>query len=258
MIDRSYRLNLRLLEVAVCLAVASWAVPAAAAPEGASRSKRFRLHADTEFFGVTHFADATDPAAARVDTTLVGFGIGRPAMLDSGACVGGGLGVCALGVRPTWGLGFGFSFADQRAVVGARFAFTVDGLFFHDQDRSFSLVGGQFVPYFRWIFLPGRTFRPYVEGRLGLGGGSFAERDDDGDVRLNAGVIYPAVGGGGGLHIFIIDAFSLDLGLNLDYIAPHTRARTRIAGNLTVERDWEQSANVVNFAALAGFSVWFD
>jgi hypothetical protein len=255
MMGRSFRLILRLLPLTLAMVVVAWIHPAAAAP-AASRAKRFRLHADTEVFGVTHFDDRTRPAAGRVDSTLVGFGIGRPTLADSGACVGAGLGICVLGVRPLWGLGFGFAFAEQRAVVGARFAFTADGIF-NDNDTRFAVVGGQFIPYFRWIFMPGRTIRPYVEGRFGLGGGNVSFRDDEGDERSRYGVIYPTLGAGGGMHIFILDAFSLDLGLNLDYLAPHTRSRTRLIGDLTSEQDWEQSANVVNFGVLAGFSVWF-
>jgi hypothetical protein len=255
MLDRRFRLILRMLPLLLAIVAIGWAIPASAAP-GSSRAKRFRLHADTEFFGVTHFDDRTDPAGARVDSTLVGFGIGRPPIADSGACGGGVLAICSLGVRPLWGLGFGFAFAEQQGIVGARFAFTADGLF-RDNDTRLSLVGGQFVPYFRWVFLPGRTVRPYVEGRLGLGGGSTTWRDRNDDERESYGVIYPTVGAGGGVHIFIIDAFSLDLGLNFDYLAPHTRGRTRV-GPVTIERDWEQASNVINFAALAGFSVWFD
>lgn len=263
MMDRSLLMVLRALSLALAVAVVSWAAPAAAAPATAptSRAKRFRLHADTEFFGFTHFDDRTRPAMNRTDSNVVGFGVGRPTLTDSGACAGALFGACVLSVRPTWGLGFGYAFLEQRAVVGARFAFAVDGLFVDNAaDHTFTFVGGQFVPYFRWIFMPGRTFRPYVEGRLGLGGGAASFRDDD-DDRASVGVIYPTVGGGGGVHIFIIDAFSIDLGLNLDYMAPHDRTRTVTetpVGTVTNERGWEQVANVVNFSALAGFSVWFD
>ena len=251
---------LRALPFVLALMVVAWVAPAAAAPAGSSRAKRFRLHADTEFFGFTHFDDRRDPPSARRDSNLVGFGIGRPTLLDSGVCAGGRLGQCVLSVRPTWGLGFGYAFAEQRAVIGARFAFTVDGVFFPDADESFTLVGGQFVPYFRWIFLPEKRFRPYVEGRFGLGGGSIAFRDDDGDERARTGIIYPTVGFGGGLHIFVVDAFSVDLGLNFDYVAPHSRARTEttVLGVTVInERDWEQDYNIINFGALAGFSIWF-
>jgi hypothetical protein len=250
MMDRSLFMVLRALPLVLALVVVSWVTSAAAAPAPGSQPKRFRLHVDTEFFGFTHF----DPAEGGSDTNVVGFGIGRPALVDSGSCPGA---FCFLGVRPVWGLGFGYAFAQQRAVIGGRFGFAVDGAFNEDNDSGATSVGGVFVPYFRWIFLPGQTFRPYVEGRFGLGGGQFRTRDGDGDETLRVGVIYPTVGAGGGLHIFIVDAFSFDLGLNFDYVAPHNRIRERIFGDIVREEGWEHAFNVFNVAAIAGFSVWF-
>lgn len=246
MMDRSLPVILRGLPVCAALAVASWVAPASAQDSTPrARGKRFRLHADTEFFGFTHIDDETgmDP----VDTNIVGFGIGRPPLLDTNFFV-----------RPVWGVGFGYAFLQQRAVVGARLAFAVDGIFDDDDvdDDSTTLVAGLFVPYFRWIFLPGRTFRPYVEGRFGLGGSTSTFRAAS-DTRMTTSTIYPTVGAGGGVHIFIIDAFSVDLGLNVDYLAPHSKTTNEVMGMID-EGDFEQDSNVVNLAALAGFSVWFD
>lgn len=228
---------------------------AQAAPKTFAKDRRFRIHADTEFFGFTHLADA-GPGPDAPPVNVVGFGIGRPTLGDGGTCVAGSFG-CALAVRPLFGFGFGYLFPGQRALLGARMSIVVDGVF-GDGDARSTYVAGQFVPYFRWIFLPGRMVRPYVEGRFGLGGGSIVDHNVGMLDSASTGVIYPRVGVGGGVHIFVIDAFSVDLGLNADYFAPHGRTTVNPRPDPAPADygEWQALAHVVNIAALAGFSVW--
>ncbi len=218
------------------------------------KTPRIRIHADTDFFGWTNIDDE-GPGPDDPDLNVVGFGFGRPTLTDSGLCSV----ACQLSVRPVWGLGIGVVLLRGQIVVGTRFSFTVDGIY-DDDDNSgdaLNLVAGQFVPYFRWVFLPGRRFRPYAELRFGIGGGTAVQNEPGNvdDAKITTNVIYPTVGLGGGVHIFLVDAFSLDAGLNFDYAAPHGRTIIEPdGGNDTPEYD--PIANVYNLGVLLGFSVW--
>ncbi len=248
------------LSLGVALGAFAWStVASAAAPAPSADGRRFRLHADTDFFGYTHIDDE-GPGPDADDVNIVGFGFGRPTLTDSQVCAGA-VGGCALGVRPLFGIGFGYAIVPNNAILGVRFSFTVDGAFVDNDDEGHvTLVGGQFVPYFHWMFIPGSQFRPYVEGRFGLGGGasvSTVHPPDTPDFKSTTNIIYPTVGVGGGMHIFIIDALSFDAGLNFDFLAPHGRTVTDPdLDPMTDDEDYEPMANVFNLAVMAGFSVW--
>jgi len=214
--------------------------------------KRFRLHADTEFLGVSIF----DPDGSGDAVGAAGFGVGRPNTVD-----GGRIGLGQIQQAPTYGFGFGYVFAQDRAIVGARASLIVNGTFDEAPDsavdQSTTTVGGYIVPYFQWMFMPGNWARPYIEARLGFGGGATKVTTDapgmDSEVTIHS--ISPNVGIGGGAHLFIIDAFSVDLGLNIDYFAPHGRATGDVPDDA---EDWDEIGDLVTIGVLAGFSVWFD
>jgi hypothetical protein len=227
------------------MAAMAWCVPlllflpsVGMARSAKDRGHRVRLHADTEAFGFTHVSRGGAPG----NTNIVGFGLGRPPFLDGGF------------VRPVWGLGLAYVFAGQRAVLGARFAFAVDGVFRTDDVASTTSVAGNFVPYFRWVFLHGRRFRPYVTVRFGLGGGTLIEPLDE-SSNFQVSSFWPTAGAGTGLHAFVTDELSLDLGLDFDYAAPH--AITKSETEFMTAVGGLQSANVFSLGLLVGFSVWF-
>jgi len=228
---------------------------AAAAPKAkGAYGKPWRLHFESEFFGLTH--TNLDGGDVDVDDewTSVGFGIGRQALIDGTAA--GGLGTFAVFYsRPILSFGVGYAFSKERAIVGAKVALTVDGYDVGDSGH-FTLVGGRFIPYFQWMFLPERWARPYVEVRVGFGGSASID-DDEGpfDMADALHVIYPQVGFGGGVHLFPVDYFSIDLGLNFDYLAPHTRVTYRDPPPDNTE--WDKYGDVINFGVLLGASVWF-
>ncbi len=239
------------MALALGAAALGWSSTAEAKPPGpGAQDARFRFHGETDFLGFTHI----NPDGAGDSFNMVGFGFGRPTLIDSGPIF--------INARPTWSLGFGYVFHPVSAFsgnVGARFAFVVDGVGNDnpDDDVWTTLVGGNFVPYFRFIFLPGRTFRPYAEIRFGLGGSSRIVNDRDADAKVTTSSIYPAVGAAGGVHIFIIDAFSFDVGGSLDYYAPHGRTHVDPEPPGAPDPEWEKAADVLNIAIQAGFSVWF-
>jgi len=227
-----------------------------------ANNKRFRLHIDTSIFDFTHFNadggsdDPDDDADDEFNT--VGFGPGRPNRID-GSASESLLGV-GLHPRPLLGIGFGYVFLGDRAVVGGRVALSIDGVGLGGNAGRGTLVSGELTPYFHWMFLPGRWIRPYVEGRFGFGGGtatSHGDLDNDGedDDKSTDHLIYPTFGIGGGIHLFPVEYFSVDLGLDLDYVAPHTRQTSSVEG--LDDTEWGKRGDAVVLAVRGGLSVWF-
>ncbi len=220
--------------------------PEASAAEPTNSGKQFRFHGELEPLAFTHW----NPDGDGDNVNTFGFGFGRTTAIDASI------------LPPTWSLGFGYVFLDGNAIVGARFAFQVqtskqdDESDMMDDDVRTTLVGGQLIPYFRYLFLPGKRVRPFVEGRFGVTGTTVTARDEDDDFSSTTNSVGPVVGAGGGAHIFLTDAFSVDAGLTFDYFAPHSRNETTIA-DTTTENDYEKDGDLLNIAAQVGFSVWF-
>ena len=239
--------------VVAALGAAVMAAPstADAAPVKGADGKRFRLHGELDVLSFYHY----NPDGPGPSFNGGGFGIGRTNLIDAG----GGLGA-TLHPRPVWSLGFGFLFADYRALLGFKVAFAVDGFTDDDADDigddAVTLLSGQLVPYFRWMFLPRSRFRPFIDAHFGFGGGSVIRDNDPGDFRSVTSIIWPNVGGGGGVSIFIIDAFSLDLGLMFDYFAPFSATDVEDDGDIT-DDDLDKAGDLIDLSAQAGLSVWF-
>lgn len=224
---------------------------------------RFRFHAATDAFGFQYAVprgedlDAVedpDPEAVLGASATaegpalnrIGVGLGRLSLADEGA-------MQILRPMPGWSVGFGVMFAEFRAVAGARVHVAYESLDDGDGPRL-GLVSGQFVPYLRWLGRAGERVRPYGELRIGLGGGAIGQRNDAGSGVLRT--LYPTVGLEAGAAIFVVDYFSVDVGLGADYFAPFGRAKAE-SGGTTIRSDWLRSADVLNAALTVGFSVWF-
>lgn len=205
--------------------------------DGAEDS-HLRVHVDSEALGGAWSRNANGD-----DSLTFGAGLARPSLLDHSAVFS----------RPLFGFGLGWVFARDRAVLGAKMGLSVDG-YDLDSSRRATSVGARFVPYFHWMFLPGRAVRPYAEGRIGLGGGAISTDPGAGGRRTDR-LIYPIVGAGAGVHIFPRNYFSVDLGFNVDYARPYASTVYRDAG--TPDTDWRKSADVLNFGVLLGLSTWF-
>lgn len=205
----------------------------------------WRLHIDTDALGFTHInrdgGGMNDDADK--DNNL-GFGIGRLSLVD--------------GTINALGIGFGYGFLDTRAIVGARFSLVVDGSNLGEDAKTTSFRGN-FQPYFQWMFLPDSWVRPYVEARVGIGGGVTADKTNNGggpETRTVNNSLYAYGGVGGGVHLFPVDYFSVDLGLNLNMAGVYGKGKTT-TGDVTMETDWDNQAFVLNLAAMVGFSTWF-
>lgn len=218
------------------------------AAEPSNTGKRFRFHGETDLFGVTHF----NPDGNGDNTNTVGFGFGRLTGIDASLA------------PPMWALGLGYIILDGNAIVGGRFSFAVNTTRDEDQqnndgprdDTRVTVVGGQFVPYFRYLFRPGRRVRPFLEGRFGLLGVTTSVRNDDDSSESTTNAVGPIVGISGGAHFFIVDAFSVDVGGAFDYVAPHSRTERR-DGDVREENDYSKNGDAINFGIVAGFSAWF-
>ncbi|MGH1348182.1 MAG: hypothetical protein ACRBN8_41895 [Nannocystales bacterium] len=233
---------------ALAAAAVAFASSGASAAEPTNTGKRFRFHGELDVLSFSHF----NPDGDGENTNRLGFGFGRPTGADR------------LLVPPVWSLGFGYVFLGGNAIVGGRFAFNLDTE--GDEDDGgpggpvpsrTTAVSGQLVPYFRYLFLPGKRARPFIEGRFGFGGSAGSTRiETDPEQLYSFSEIHPIVGVGGGAHIFLIDAFSIDLALTFDYAAPHTKGRSEV-GDVIIEEDYSKDGDFINLAAQAGFSVWF-
>lgn len=220
----------------------------ASAAEPTNSGKRFRFHGELDVLSFSHF----NPDGNGENTNTIGFGFGKTTGIDSYLFV------------PSWSLGFGYVILDERAVVGGRFVFDLTSTSDEEDDGAgdfvdsrATVVSGQLVPYFRYIFMPGKRARPFLEGRFGLGGSAISTTTTtDPETRSSTSVIYPIVGFGGGAHIFIVDAFSIDLAATFDYAAPHAKSRFE-AGDMSTEEDYDKVGDFINIAAQVGFSVWF-
>lgn len=230
--------------IATGLMVAAQAAEAAPKAKGAA-GKRFRLHFDTDLLGFTHVNLDGDNGTEDADReNSLGFGIGRLTLADA--------------TINSMGIGFGYLFLDERAVIGGRFSLVVDGSGLGESSKSTNFRS-QFAPYFKWMFLPGRWIRPYVEGRVGIGGGvvSGTNTDDSGiETQLVQNRLYAFGGPGGGVHLFPVDYFSVDLGLNVTLAGSYEKSRTRIEDTEMTE-DWDNEAFILNVAAMVGVSTWF-
>ncbi len=263
--SRSYALvALTALAVALPLELAPTAAYAAP-PVAGARGKKVRISADTELFGWANVNPFEDPGDPKVNNTnIVGFGLNRYPLPDSFDPL------TNVGIsRPIVNLGVGYVFAGDRAIVGAKFGFTVDGVPDNDDDDQVETstvgAGGLLAPYFRWVFLPGKFARPYVDARFGMAGTSGKQKQvfDMGPIREQrntADVLGPVVGIGGGVHLFPTEYFSVDLGLQYELRVPHARSSQVIeddmGNSVETSADWRQVAVINGLGVLLGVSVW--
>ncbi len=240
--------------IACALSFAAYSADAEAArprPKGAD-GKPFRLHFDTDLMGFTHYnrdGGAGGNEDADRDNSL-GFGIGRLTLGDARLNM--------------LGIGFGYGFLNTRAIVGARFSMVVDGGNL-GEDTKDTYFRGQFAPYFQWMFLPDSWVRPYVEGRFGIGGSvnTVNTIDPPTDVRTRdvSQTLYPFGGVGGGVHLFPVDYFSVDLGLNINLAGEYLKGSQHIDNptgpDVDNDTDWDNSAFIFSLSAMVGVSTWF-
>ncbi len=242
--------------LAIALGLTASIAEAAPTAKGAE-GKRFRLHFDTELMGFTHLnRDGDFPNDDADKDNCLGFGIGRLTAIDGGACNQ------PLSATNSIGIGFAYAFRETKAgrpILGGRFSLVVDGANLGESAGKSTWFRGQLQPYFQWMFMPGSWVRPYVEARLGIGGGVLGSKDTDGmgnEQTTVQNVMYVFGGFGGGAHFFPVDYFSVDLGLNMNLVGAFNKSKQKV-NDVSTSTDWDYNAFVFNMGVLTGVSVWF-
>ena len=224
-------------------------VAAGSGTGGASNMQgRFRIHLDGNLFSFRHQREWFEPDHMPADDiedviNSVGFGIGQH----------------------NFGLGLGYGITDGL-VVGVKL-----GLGFNHsraQDRGPGLVGPDSInnttnfvvlPYVEYAFIPGGRFRPFIYVHGGVGGSHFVQTDSDKTGAVIGNSVSPVIGGGGGLHIFIIPQVSVDLFGEVDQYFTLTKSKVEVNGviDTTVANDYARDSLLTEFSVLAGLSLWF-
>jgi len=243
----SWSVSAPLLVATIFLVVPSLALAATPPATGglSATNKRFRFHLGTDLFSLIH--TNPDGGDADDDSTQLGFGFGRRTRLEYPAV---GAGVTSLG--------FSGVLLNGHINLGAMFAFTVDGADVGGPNPS-TFIEGRGVPFFNYMFNPAGRVTPFVGMHVGVGGGaaqSDANGPDEPRRRRTFNVIYPVVGAQGGVHVFIVDAVSVDFMVNFDYLASHSRVREE--GTESANDDFSKDADIINVAFVnVGISAWF-
>ena len=251
--------------------------PAAAAPVAAAATsmvdpKRFRLQLSTDVLGVTYVNPVEDGtfATERPNTTYFGLGAGRAGFRYQ--------------ATPLSVVGFGFGYLlNEQLIVGADLFLggataSVKGeqdinvggnTVFYEYKTRTSAFGGGLSPYIHYIFTTEGALRPYAQFRFGFGAvrsWTYSEDDAPGNptsTQLITEAVTPTVGLAGGVHLFLSDTVSLDVGLSLDYLAPYGRAvSTTVESTATgkvvtkFNADYEKASNSLAFGIPLGISIW--
>ncbi len=142
---------------------------------------------------------------------------------------------------PYANFGVGYAVID-RLLIGARmgFGFRDDDPDAHDPGDHYAVRLG-FLPYIEYLFFPLPWLSPFVTGQLGVEGQETHNRSNWNFV----------VGGGGGLHFFVIPEFSMDLTGFLSYHGGHDKRKRD--GR---DREDKVPIHIISTTVLFGLSGW--
>lgn len=209
--------------------------------------KRVRVHVDTNLIGWTRAWNwSDDPDVPDSHTDVVGFGLGRPTQRGSATYLAGTqlVGLGAAGIINRW------------VAVGARTGISFDNVNYDTTSDGTRLLGGQLVPYVHVMLLNEAVVVPFVEARAGFGGARQRYLDvdvpDGGEALVVRGLIYPTIGGGGGVHFFVAELISIDLALGVDHRWVFQKIETT-----GVDGDYDKAARELELGVEAGLSLWF-
>lgn len=215
---------------------------------GYSLLGRFRVHVDGTLFGFSHyeewFEDDVDPMEVEDVYNRVGLGIGQQ----------------------NFGVGLGYGITDGL-VVGAKLGLGFNRIQIVNDDpidgpdpigRSLTWM---FRPYVEYAFIPGGRFRPFVFVHGGVGGTrtlDTATGDMAGKVINHT--LLGTLGGGGGLHAFIVPQVSVDVFLEVDHYFAQNRARILDENGdpppMSPEPEYLRAYQQTDVSAMVGLSLW--
>jgi hypothetical protein len=228
-------------------------VAASPANGAASNIKgRFRIHLDGNLFAFQHRRDWFEPDhmpdndIEDVDNTI-GLGIGQYNL----------------------GLGLGYGITDGLIVglkLGVGFRHTRYKDF--DPDPDPLLDGPDTIinqttflvrPYVEYAFIPGGRFRPFVFVHGGVAGGRGVVTDSDDTASTLTHTVAPTLGGGGGLHIFVIPQLSVDVIGEVDHYFQLGKTDFFVDGEplpMAPDPEYTRSAQLTELSVLIGLSLW--
>lgn len=209
---------------------------------------RFRIHLDGNLFAFQHERDwfESDVPNDQIEDVRnrVGFGVGQY----------------------NFGLGLGYGITDGL-IVGMKLGIGFNSTTQIDKDPLFNgpdainnSLNFLVRPYVEYAFIPGGRFRPFVFVHGGVAGSRSVTTDSDNSAALIAHTIAPTLGGGGGLHIFVIPQLSIDVFGEVDHSFVLSKSRLEIDGVLDPndnDIDYNRNNQVTEFSVLAGLSLWF-
>lgn len=215
---------------------------------GYSLLGRFRVHVDGTLFGFSHykewFEDDVDPMEVEEIQNRVGLGIGQQ----------------------NFGVGLGYGITDGL-VVGAKLGLGFNRVQVVNDDpidapdqigRSLTWM---FRPYVEYAFIPGGRFRPFVFVHGGVGG-TRTLGTDTGDMagKIINHTLLGTLGGGGGLHAFIVPQVSVDVFLEVDHYFAQTRTKILDENGdpppMSPEPEYLRAYQQTDVSALVGLSLW--
>lgn len=213
---------------------------------------RFRIHLDGNVFAFQHRRDWFEPDHMPENdiedvTNTVGFGVGQY----------------------NFGLGVGYGITDGLIVgikVGLGFSHTRYKDFDPEPDPVYvpDSINNQtnFLvrPYVEYAFIPGGRFRPFIFVHGGIAGTRFVSTDTDDTAANITHVIGPTLGGGGGVHIFVIPQLSIDILGEVDHSFLLGRSETLVDGEplpMAPNPEYLRSAQLTELSVLVGLSLWF-
>lgn len=209
---------------------------------------RFRVHVDGTVFGFSHykewFEDDVDPMEVEEVVNTVGLGVG---LQNFGIGVGYGI-TDGLVVGAKLGIGFSHTQAVQDDPTDL-------------PDIVNRNVRWLFRPYVEYAFIPGGRFRPFVFVHGGVGGNrSLDTTTADLTGKVINHTLLGTLGGGGGLHAFIVPQVSVDVFLEVDHSFAQNRARILDENGdpppMSPDPEYLRAYQLTDVSAMLGLSLW--
>ncbi|MFV8753941.1 hypothetical protein ACNOYE_25630 [Nannocystaceae bacterium ST9] len=209
---------------------------------------RFRIHLDGNVFGFSHRREWFESDHMPTDdvedvTNTVGFGVGR---YNFGVGLGYGI-TDGLIVGAKLGLGFSHSRYDPNNPPPI------------DPDAVSNDLTFLFRPYVEYAFIPGGRFRPFLFVHGGVAGGHSVLTDTERTGATLTTSVSPTLGGGGGVHIFVIPQVSIDVFAEVDHYFQLSKTKIEVDGEIDPDLgdpDYGRSAQLTEFNVLLGLSLW--
>ncbi len=181
--------------------------PEAAPPPTFDLRRQIRVHLGGNLLYFNHYEDWFEDGADENELAVDSFGFNL--------------------TPPGFRLGLGYGITDGL-VVGAELALGFSNRRFDDgqpiqPDTVWRELDYTLRPYVEYAFIPGGRFRPNLFVQGGVGGRRSVETDAAQSFMFVDHYLSSTIGGGGGVHMFIIPQLSIDLAADVNHYWTHQR-----------------------------------